>query len=85
MFESQAASDPELVAVVSSGERLSYGELEGRSNQLARHLLGLGVGAGSVVGVCLERSPEVLVAMLASWKVGAAYVPVDPALPAERR
>ncbi|WP_343069732.1 amino acid adenylation domain-containing protein [Streptomyces olivoverticillatus] len=85
MFESQAASSPELVAVVSGDEQLSYGELEGRSNQLARHLLGLGVGAGSVVGVCLERSPAVLVAMLASWKVGAAYVPVDPALPAERR
>ncbi|GAA3036880.1 hypothetical protein GCM10020000_13190 [Streptomyces olivoverticillatus] len=85
MFESQAASTPRSVAVVCADERLSYEELEKRSNQLARHLLGLGVGAGSVVGVCLERSPAVLVAMLASWKVGAAYVPVDPALPAERR
>ncbi|WP_051927162.1 AMP-binding protein, partial [Streptomyces durhamensis] len=62
-----------------------FGELEERANRLARHLRGLGVDAGSVVGVCLDRGPGVLVAMLAAWKAGAAYVPVDPGLPGERR
>ncbi len=77
LFEARALSAPGSAAVVFGGERVTFGELEERANRLARHLRGLGVDAGAVVGVCLDRGPGVLVAMLAAWKTGAAYVPVD--------
>ncbi|MFF2046165.1 amino acid adenylation domain-containing protein, partial [Kitasatospora sp. NPDC058170] len=85
MFEAQAAAKPRSVAVVCGDERLTYQELDERSNQLAHHLTSLGVTPGDHIGICLDRSPAVLTAMLATWKAGAAYIPVDPALPAERR
>ncbi|MBW8879247.1 MAG: amino acid adenylation domain-containing protein, partial [Acidobacteria bacterium] len=83
-FALQAARSPEATAVVCEGERLSYGDLEARSNQLARYLMRLGVQPGDRVGLCLERSVEMAVAILGVLKAGAAYVPLDPAYPQER-
>jgi amino acid adenylation domain-containing protein len=85
LVAAQAARTPDAVAVTSGAESLTYAELEERSNRLATHLRGLGVGAESLVGISMERSAALLVAMLAVWKAGAAYVPVDPAYPADRR
>src|SRR5262249_55638701 len=84
LFAAQAAATPAAVAVVFADEQLSYGELEARANQLAHHLRALGVGAESVVGVCLERSLELVVALIGILKAGGAYLPLDPEYPAER-
>jgi len=70
--------------VVYEGERVSYRQLNERANQLAHYLRRLGVGAGARVGVFLERSPSMVVALLGILKAGAAYVPLDPIYPAER-
>lgn len=80
----QAARTPDAVAVVCRGQIISYRELNARANQLARHLQSLGVGVESLVGVYLERSIEMMVAILGIQKAGAAYVPLDPAYPADR-
>ena len=84
LFAQQAARTPEAIAVACGEERLSYGELEQRSNQLARHLRRLGVGAEARVGICVERSLAMVVGLLGILKAGGAYVPLDPAYPAER-
>lgn len=84
LFEAQAARTPDETAVVFEGQQLSYRELDGRANQLAHHLLGLGVGADDRVALCIDRSLEMAVAVLGALKAGAAYVPLDPAYPAER-
>ena len=84
LFEEQAARRPEAPAVSGQGETLSYGELEARSNRLAHHLRGLGVGPETRVGLCVGRSPEMVVALLGILKTGGAYVPLDPHHPAER-
>jgi amino acid adenylation domain-containing protein len=83
-FEEQARRRPEAVAVVFEGEPLTYGELNRRANRLAWRLRRLGVGLESRVGICLERSLEMVVALLAVLKAGGAYVPLDPTHPPER-
>src|SRR4029077_21190837 len=75
---------PDAVAVVLGEERLTYGELERRSNQLAHHLRALGVGPEVIVGLCVERSLAMVVGLLGILKAGGAYLPLDPDYPAER-
>ncbi|EAR21796.1 amino acid adenylation domain-containing protein [Nitrococcus mobilis] len=84
LFERRAHEVPERVAAVFGATELSYGELNCRANRLARWLRAAGVGTDSVVGVCLEREPALLVALLAIHKAGGAYLPIDPALPRAR-
>jgi len=85
LFEEQAARTPSDTAVeTAAGERLTYGELAARADTLARHLRHLGVGPESIVGLCVERSPEMVVGMLGVLKAGGAYLPLDPAYPQER-
>src|SRR5439155_19892830 len=84
LFTEQARAHPEAEAVRFEGRSLSYGELEARSNQLAHHLRSLGVGPEVRVGICLERSLEMVVGMLGIVKAGGAYVPLDRGYPAER-
>ncbi|MEP7243830.1 MAG: amino acid adenylation domain-containing protein [Gammaproteobacteria bacterium] len=80
----QAARTPHATAVSMGDRRLTYAALDARANQLARVLQSRGIGAGALVGVSLERSPDMVVVLLAVMKAGAAYVPLDPAFPAER-
>ena len=84
LFEEQAARAPEAVALVCGGERLTYAELNARANRLARHLRACGVRAEARVGILLERSVEMAVALLAILKAGGGYVAFDPSYPAER-
>ena len=81
LFAAQAARTPDAVAVVYEDQQLSYGELDRRSNQLAHHLRGLGVGPEVVVGLCVERSLEMVVGLLGILKAGGAYLPLDPSYP----
>ncbi len=80
----QARATPDAVAVVSAGDALSYRELAARAGRLAGRLQAAGVGPDSLVGVAAERSPELMVALLAVLAAGGAYVPLDPSYPAER-
>jgi amino acid adenylation domain-containing protein len=84
LFEAQAERTPDAVAAVFAEKRLTYGELNSRANQLAHHLRTLGVGPEIRVGICMERSLEMVVGLLGILKVGGAYVPLDPAYPKER-
>jgi amino acid adenylation domain-containing protein/non-ribosomal peptide synthase protein (TIGR01720 family)/FkbM family methyltransferase len=83
-FVAQAARTPNAMAVACQGEHLTYQELHQRSNQLARYLRRLGVGPEVLVGVCAERSVELLVGLLGVLKAGGAYVPLEPTYPRER-
>jgi amino acid adenylation domain-containing protein len=84
LFEGQVARTPHATAVVFEDVRVSYLELNRRANQLAHHLIDLGIKPDSFVGICAERSVEMAVGMLAVLKAGGAYVPLDPNYPAER-
>ncbi|MCP3145381.1 condensation domain-containing protein, partial [Pyxidicoccus xibeiensis] len=84
LIEAQVQRTPEAEAIRFEDEALTYAQLDARANQLAHHLRSLGVGPESLVGVCLERSLEMVVALVGVLKSGAAYVPMDPAYPRER-
>jgi amino acid adenylation domain-containing protein len=84
MFEEQTARTPDAPAVVFEGTTLPYAELNRRANQLAHHLIGLGVKPDSRVAICMERSTEMVVGLLAILKSGGAYVPLDPGYPVDR-
>ncbi|MDB9509542.1 amino acid adenylation domain-containing protein, partial [Microcystis aeruginosa CS-338/01] len=84
LFEEQVKRTPDAVAVVCSQQQLTYNELNCRANQLAHYLRKLGVKPEELVGICLERSLEMIVGLLAILKVGGAYVPIDPDYPQER-
>ncbi|HEU4880986.1 MAG TPA: AMP-binding protein, partial [Longimicrobium sp.] len=84
LFEAQAARTPGAVALRFEEESLTYAGLDDRANRLANHLRRRGVRPETRVGICLERGPELVVAILAVLKAGGAYVPLDPAYPAER-
>nr|WP_317616852.1 condensation domain-containing protein [Nostoc sp. PA-18-2419] len=84
LFEEQIARTPDAVAVVFAGQQLTYRELNYRANQLAHYLRCLGVGADVLVGICVERSLEMIVGLLGILKAGGAYVPLDPVYPQDR-
>ncbi|NUX59542.1 non-ribosomal peptide synthetase, partial [Paraburkholderia youngii] len=84
LFEAQVQKAPEAMAVVHENERLSYGELNARANRLAHHLIALGVRPDQPVAICVERSPAMVVGLLAILKAGGAYLPLDPAYPSAR-
>ena len=84
LFEAQVKRTPEATAVIGESESLTYAELNRRANSLARHLRSLGVGPEVPAGVCRERSPELIVSLLAVLKAGGAYIPLDPAYPTQR-
>lgn len=84
LFEAQARRTPERIAIVGAEESVSYGELDARAGLLARRLRALGVGPGDLVGVLMERSIDMVTALLGTLKAGAAYVPLDPTYPRDR-
>jgi amino acid adenylation domain-containing protein len=84
LIEAQAERTPDVIAVVFEDRAMTYRELNARANRLARALVKHGVGPDSLVGICMERSPDLLVAMLAVLKAGGGYVPLDPAFPKQR-
>ncbi|MDB6121027.1 MAG: hypothetical protein JWQ71_20, partial [Pedosphaera sp.] len=84
LFEAQAALRPGAVALIFEGQSITYGDLNSRSNHLAARLRELGVGPEVLVGICVERSFEMLVGLLGILKAGGAYVPMDPSYPSER-
>ncbi|WP_371798033.1 non-ribosomal peptide synthase/polyketide synthase [Streptomyces albidoflavus] len=84
LFAGQAARTPDAVALVSDGTEVTYAELDQRSDRLARHLIGLGAAPETLVGVALDRSVDLIVALVAVVKTGAAYLPVDPGQPRHR-
>ncbi|MEL6157718.1 MAG: amino acid adenylation domain-containing protein [Cyanobacteria bacterium J06554_11] len=83
-FERQVANTPDEIAVIAGTQQLSYTQLNQRANQLARHLQKLGVKPETLIGICIERSPEMIISMMAVLKAGGAYVPLDPTYPRER-
>ncbi|MFC4048015.1 AMP-binding protein, partial [Dactylosporangium siamense] len=83
-IDAQVAATPDAVAVVFGDESLTYAELSARADGLAAYLASLGVGPESVVGVCLDRGLDLLVAVVGIWRAGGVYLPLDPGYPAER-
>ncbi len=84
LFEAQAAKSPNTTAIAFEGEKFTYRDLNARANCLAHYLQKLGLGPDVVVGICMERSLEMIVALLGIMKAGGAYVPLDPSYPEER-
>jgi amino acid adenylation domain-containing protein len=84
LFEAQVARTPQALALVSGSQCLTYHQLNEQANRLAHYLQKLGLGPELLAGICLERSPEMIIAVLAVLKAGGAYVPLDPVYPHER-
>jgi amino acid adenylation domain-containing protein len=84
LFERQASRTPAVTAVIFDEQRITYGELNARANRVAHYLRGSGVGPETLVGICSNRTPEMLIGMLGILKAGGAYVALDPAYPAVR-
>ncbi len=84
LFEEQVQRTPHAIAVEFEGQSVTYSDLNTRANQVACLLCQNGVKADSLIGVCIERSVELVVALLGVWKAGGAYVPLDPTNPSER-
>ncbi len=84
LFEAQVGQTPYAIALVAEAERITYRDLNARADELARHLRARGVGPDVLVGICLGRTPQLLVAILGVLKAGAAYVPLDPRYPRDR-
>ncbi len=84
LFELQAARTPDAVALISGARRWSYAQLNARANRLAHRLIAAGVGPESLVGLCVERSAEMIIGLLAVSKAGGAYLPLDPSYPKDR-
>ena len=84
LFEAQVKRAPQMTALVFGQQRMSYGELDRRANQLAHYLQKRGVGTETIVGVALERTPEMIIAILGVLKAGGAYLPLDTSYPPER-
>src|SRR4028119_312917 len=85
LFEAQVERTPDAPAVTHAKRTLTYRELDRQANRLARHLRRQGVGPETRVAIRFQRSPEMLVAIVGIWKAGGAYLPLDPAMPPERR
>jgi amino acid adenylation domain-containing protein len=84
LFEAQVVRTPDAIAAVFGDQYLTYDQLNRRANQLARYLRGLGVGPEVLVGICVDRSLDLLVGLLGIFKAGGAYLPLDPAYPRDR-
>jgi amino acid adenylation domain-containing protein len=84
LIEQRASESPDAIALICRDEVLTYSELNARTDQLASHLRKLGVGPETLVGICIERSPEMVIGLLGILKSGGAYVPLDPTYPKER-
>jgi len=84
LFEAQVSRTPDAPAILLEDQQISYAALNARANQLAHHLRALGAGPEVIVGLCMERSAQTLVALLGILKAGAAYVPLDPEYPRQR-
>src|SRR5271156_4372399 len=84
LFERNASASPDALAITSKGQRISYRDLNGWAEQIAGGLRLAGVGNGCLVGVLLDRSPEMVAGLLGIWKAGAAYVALDPAASADQ-
>src|SRR5262249_33253568 len=84
LFAAQVGRTPDAVAALFEDQRLTYAQLDARANRLAHHLRAAGVGPEIVVGLCLERSLEMLIGLIGILKAGGAYLPLDPSYPRER-
>ena len=84
IFEAQVERTPDRIALVCEGQQLTYRELDQRANQLAQYLQKLGLGPEDLVGICVERSIEMVIGLIGILKVGSAYLPLDPGYPADR-
>ena len=84
LFEEQVARTPDAVALVLEDRQMTYAELNARANQVAHHLIGLGIGPQALVGLCMERSIDLVIGLIGILKTGGAYVPLDPSYPPAR-